>query len=196
MGIVEIVGISDKVLEVHCVAPGQKAELKQKLDFIDTEKKDYMLSAMKKCRRIGSKKIPFSPKSSKLIHRAQVYRLILRFHAGKIRNRNNLKRAARCCGIEKSLSMPLSEIKARLNMCKEKCNFFRKHGQKYRTRHLKRRLEVAKEKGDEEAEVRILAIIKGEKDRAYWRKLNFGMAKSRGRSARIFSKSTDDGVFT
>ena len=73
--------------------------------------------------------------------------------------------------------MPLSEIRARLKVCKEKCNFFRKHGQKYRTRHLKRRLEVVKGKGDEEARVRILAIIKGEKDRAYWRKLNFGMAK-------------------
>ena len=48
----EIADISGKVLEVHSVAPGQKAELKQKLDFIDTEKKDYMLSAMKKCRRI------------------------------------------------------------------------------------------------------------------------------------------------
>ena len=73
--------------------------------------------------------------------------------------------------------MPLSEIKARLKVCKEKCNFFRKHEKKYRNKHLKRRLVVAKEKGDEEAEVRILAIIKGEKDRAYWRKLKVGIAK-------------------
>ena len=59
--------------------------------------------------------------------------------------------------------MPLSGIKGRLKVCKEKCNFFRKHGQKYRTRHPKRRLEVTKEKRGEEAEMRILAIIKGEK---------------------------------
>ena len=157
-----------------------KLELKRKLDFIDVENKDFMLSAEKKCWRINLGRIPFSPESSKWIRRAQVYRSILRFHAGKIRNRNNLKRAARRCGIEKPLSMPISEIKARLKVCKEKCNFFCKHRQKYRTRHLKRRLEVAKEKGDEEAEVRILAIIKGEKDRAYWRKLNFGMAKPQG----------------
>ena len=95
-------------------------ELKRKLDFIDAGKKDYMLSSEKKCRRISSGRIPFSPKSSKWIRRAQVYRSILRFHAGKIRNRNNLKRAARRCGIVKPLSVPLSEIKDRLKVCKEK----------------------------------------------------------------------------
>ena len=52
----------------------------------------------------------------------------MRFHAGKIRNRTNLKRAARRCGIEKPMPMPLSEIKARLKVCKEKYNFFCKHG--------------------------------------------------------------------
>ena len=75
-----------------------------------------MLSAEKKCRCISSGRIPFSPISSKWIHRVQVYRSILRFHAGKIRNIHNLKRAARNCGIEKPMSMPLSEIKARLKV--------------------------------------------------------------------------------
>jgi hypothetical protein len=92
--------------------------------------------------------------------------------------------------------MSLFEIRARLKVCKEKCNLFRKHKQKYRTRHLKRRLELAKGKGDEETEVRILAIIKGEKDRAYWMKLNFGMAKPLGQSARMVSESSDDGKVT
>ena len=88
--------------------------------------------------------------------------------------------------------MPLFEIKARLKVCKEKCNIIRKHGQKYRNRHLKHSLEVAKEKGDEEAEMRILAILKGEKDRAYWRKLSFGMDKPRDHSARIVSERSND----
>ena len=137
-----------KILErIGKVYTDNKLELKRKLDCIDAEKRDYMLCAEKKCRRISSGRIPFSPESSKWILRAQVYRSILRFHAGKSRNISNLKRAARRCRIEKPLSMSLSEIRARLKVCKEKCNFFRKHGQKYRTRHLKRRLEVAKGKG-------------------------------------------------
>ena len=38
-----------------------KASLKIKLDGIDDEHRDYMLHAEKKCRRIQSGRIPFSP---------------------------------------------------------------------------------------------------------------------------------------
>ena len=114
--------VDHKILEitgkVHTVTDN-KFEPKRKLDVIDTEKKDYMLSAEKKCWRISSGRIPSSPKSLKWMCRAQVYRSILRFHAGKIRSKNNLKRAARRCSIEKPMSIPLSEIKARLKIRKE-----------------------------------------------------------------------------
>ena len=62
----------------------------------------------------------------------------------------------------------------------------------YRTRHLKNRLKVAKDKGDEKAEIRILAIISAEKQRAHWRRLNYGMRKSFGRSARVVSNMRDN----
>ena len=48
---------------------------------------------------------------------------------------------------------------------------------------MKHRLELAKEKGGAEAEACILTILKGEKERAYWRKLNYGTAKPQGCSA-------------
>ena len=133
-----------------------KEALKIQLDLIDEEQGDYMLNAEKKCRKIKSGRIPFSPESSKWIRRGQAYRSILRFHAGRIRNKGNLKRAAIRCGIENCLSISLADVRARLKVCKEKCNYFRKHGQKYRTRHLKNRLHIAQDKGDEEAEARIL----------------------------------------
>ena len=78
-------------------------------------------------------------------------------------------------------------------MCKEKCNYFSKHGQKYRTRHIKVRLKIAQDKSDEQAEKRILAILQGEKDRAHWRRMNYGMRKSYGRRAQVVSDKTDDG---
>ena len=170
-----------------------KPLLKINLDTIDKEQGDYMLNAEKKCRKIKSGRIPFSPESSKWIKRARTYRSILRFHAGKIRNKANLKRAARRCGINNCLRISLAEVRARLKVCKEKYNYFRKNGQKYRTRHLKNRLKIAKDKGDEEAETRILAIISAEKQRAYWRRLNYGMRKSFGRSARVVSNIRDNG---
>ena len=39
----------------------------------------------------------------------------------------------------------------------------------------------------------ILAILQGEKERAHWRRLNYGMYKSYGRSAQVVSERTDDG---
>ena len=117
----------------------------------------------------------------------------MRLHAKRIRNKSTLKRAARRCGICNPLSIPLSEERARLKVCKEKYNYFRKHGQKYRNRHLKVRLKTSQDKGDEQAEKRILAIIQGEKERAHWRRLNYGMRKSYSRSARVVTERTDDG---
>ena len=115
-----------------------------------------MLNAEHKCSKIKPGRIPFSPESSKWIKRAQTYCSILRFHAGKIRNKGNLKRAARRCGIKNCLGISLVEVRVRLKVCKDKCNYFRKNGQKYRTRHLKNRLQIAKDKGDEEAESMLL----------------------------------------
>ena len=53
--------------------------------------------------------------------------------------------------------------------------------------------KIAQDKGDEQAEKRILAILQGEKDRAHWRRLNYGMRKSYGLSSRVVSEKTDDG---
>ena len=78
----------------------------------------------------------------------------------------------------RNLQPIINALGARLKVYKDKCNYFRKRGQKYRTRHLKDRLKIAKNKGEEQLEKRILAIIQGEKDRAYWRQLNYGMRKS------------------
>ena len=55
------------------------------------------------------------------------------------------------------------------------------------------RSNISQDKGDEQAEKRILAILQGEKERAHWRRLNYGLRKSYGRSARIVSEKTDDG---
>ncbi len=61
------------------------------------------------------------------------------------------------------------EIAARLNACDSKCDHFRKHDYRYRKKHLDRRLELAKTKGDgdEAAKTHILAIIKEERDRRF-----------------------------
>ena len=45
-----------------------------------------MHAVEKKCWRVKSGRIAFSPEASKWIRRVQVYRSLLRLHAGRIRN--------------------------------------------------------------------------------------------------------------
>ena len=169
------------------------ALLKINLETIDKEQGDYMSNTEMKCRKIKSSHIPFSPESSKWIKRAQIYRSILRFHAGKIRNKGNLKRAARKCGIKNCLRISLSEMTAKLKVCEEKCNYFQKNAQQYRTHHLTNRLKVRKDKGNKEADTRIRAIMSAEKQQPHWRRLNYRTRKSFGRSTRVVSNIRDNG---
>ena len=87
----------------------------------------------------------------------------------------------------------MHEVCAGLKECKKQCNCFWKHGHRYRRRHLKDRLGKARVAGNEEAEKRIIEIIDREKQRSYWRRLNFSMQKQRGRSARVVSGEQEGG---
>ena len=69
----------------------------RKISLIDEEGKAYMRRAEKICRKIKCCSIDFSPEAAIWIRRVQVYYSILHYHKGKIKNRGNLKGAARQC---------------------------------------------------------------------------------------------------
>jgi hypothetical protein len=98
-----------------------------------------------------------------------VYCSLLKYQAGRIKNRGNIQQAAWHCWIEDAMSISQGEIKAHLRTCIKRYEHYRKHGQSYRWKHLQSFLAAAKEKEDEEAEKQILAIIQQEKDRTFWR---------------------------
>jgi hypothetical protein len=152
---------------------------------LDREGEQYMKHAEKKCCRIKSGCIPFSPDASLWIHQCQVYRSLFRWHAGKIRNWGNLKRTTRRCRIEAPFFLSVEELKLRLEICKQKRNYFRKHGKRHRQQYLNQCLEAVKDRADYEAEQKILAIIRQEKVCSFWRRLNFALGKHiRGQSIR------------
>ena len=127
-------------------------EKKRQLDRLDEESKQYMINAEKKCRRIKSGRIPFSPDVAKWIRRSQVYRSLLRnVHRGNC-NRGNLRRAALRVGIEAPFTLTEAEITARLEVCIKHCDYYQQHGAENRKRHLQERLEKAREAENEEAE--------------------------------------------
>ncbi len=157
-------------------------KMTKRINRIDRELGQYMRHAEKKCRKIKSGRIPFLPEACGWIKRTQVYRLLLKYHEGRIRNRGNLKRSAWRCGIVDAMSILHEEINARLNVCIKQCNHFCKHGMSYRRKHLQRRLTAAREKEDNEAERQILSIIQQEKDKFFWQRINYVLGKPRGGS--------------
>ena len=64
---------------------------KENINKINTEIKQYMAHAEKKCRNIKSVQIPFSPESTLWIKRRQTYRTLMGYHARKKMNKGNLK---------------------------------------------------------------------------------------------------------
>ncbi len=147
----------------------------------------------KKCQKLKSGRIPFSPEASLWICQSQVFWLLLRWHAGKICNWGNLQCTAWRCQINAPFQLSVDDIKLRLQICKEKCKYFQKHGKQHRQLHLNQCLEAAQDWEDEIAECQILAIIKREKDQAFWQWLNYALGKHiHGQS--VWAVQVEDGT--
>ncbi len=129
-----------------------KKALCRRLNKINRESKELMKNAEKTCQRIKSGRIPFSPEAALWIRRALVYRSLLRYHLGLIRNRGNLKQWARRCGIPNCLSILVVEVRLRLRAATEHCDYYRKHGKYYQTKHLYQCLANAREAQQETRE--------------------------------------------
>ena len=95
-----------------------------------------MKSAEKKCRKIRSGVIPFSPDAAKWIRRLQVYKSLLGFLHGKGRNRGNLRRAAYRAGIPQPFRLREVDILARIQICEEHCSYYKSNGKPHRRRLL------------------------------------------------------------
>ncbi len=173
-----------------------KRGLQRRLNHLDKELGQYMRYAERRCRRIKSRCIPFSPKAALWIRRTQVYRSLLKFHAGRISNKGNLKCTARRCNIAAPLALSICEIYLRLKTCAAQCDYYRKHGNYYQWKHLCSRLNKAKKKEDEEATRQILAIIQTEKERRYWRRMNYALGKPRGGACFKVQMEGVDGTVT
>jgi hypothetical protein len=157
-----------------------------------------MLNVEKKCRRIKSGRVPFLPEVALWIRRTQVYCSLLRYHRGLIRNQGNLKRTAWQCGIPNCLALSVEEILAHLKACIKQCNYFRVHGKQYQQKHLYKCLQEVRDNDNDQRKKEILAIIQWEKDRSFWRRINYVMGRAQGGSVcRVLVESSEqEGMLT
>jgi hypothetical protein len=168
-------------------------EAKTQLDAIDAESKNYMRNAEKRCRKIRSGVIPFSPAAAKWIRRLQVYKSLLNFRNGRGRNRGNLRPAAYRAGIGNPFRLSEPDILARIKICQEHCSYYKTHGKHSRRRLLQDCVERAKERGDDKAEMEILGIIKRERERAFWRRVKYAMKRQSGGSVWLVQVEDEEG---
>ncbi len=166
---------------------------KSLLDQIDKESADYMRHAEKRCQKIKSGTIPFSPEAAIWIRRMQVYRSLLSNVRGKPGNKGNLRRSAHRAGIERPFSLTEVDIIARMQVCRQHCDYYRIHGREYRRRHLNNRLTLAREKEDSNLEQQLLGIIKRERERSFWRKLKYVMGRKTGGSVQAVQVEDKEG---
>ena len=113
-----------------------QGETARRVIAINKEGKHYMSHAEKICRKIKCCRMPFSLEASIWIRRVQVYYSLLRYHQGRIKNQENLKRAARRCNIPNPLSLLVQDILTRLKECKRECTFYQEHRQRFHRKHL------------------------------------------------------------
>jgi hypothetical protein len=131
---------------------------------------------------LKSGRICFSPESVIWIKQEQIYRSLVEYRLGQVKNRGNLKRAARRQQIQNPFQVSMAELKARLEVCEEQNNYFRKNGEQYQKKHLLQRVKAAREEDKEDIAAKILAIIRREQDQAFWLRLNYTCGKVKGGS--------------
>ncbi len=146
------------------------------------------------CRRIKCCRIPFSPEAAVWIRRVQVYYFLLRYHRGKIKNRGNLKRAARQCNITNPLQLSMQEITQLLETCKKECAFYQEHGKCFCQKHLKNQKRIAQEQDNKEVLNKISAIIQQEHQRDFWWRLNYVTGKKKTWSATMIQVEGSNGA--
>ena len=95
-------------------AGGTSDQIKASLDSIDNVTSQCMRFAERRCRKLKSGKIAFSPEAAMWIKCTLCYRALLRYWAGKIRNKSNLNRQAKWCNIPNPFSLSVDQIKDRL----------------------------------------------------------------------------------
>ncbi len=103
---------------------------------------------------------------------------------------------ARRCNISNPLGLLIGKNLLRVEECKHECQFYQEHGKQFRSKHLNECMHLAQEQGDKKAMEKIAAIIKQEKQRSFWRRLNYVVGKKCTRSTTSIQVPPPSGLVT
>ena len=98
------------------ISGSQAAELNK----IDRLRRDGMLHAEKKCRKLHMGNVEFSDEVNKRGKIMSLWKLVIRLKEGRIISRSKIKRMAKSCGITCSLSISVEEAKTNYSKAKKR----------------------------------------------------------------------------
>ena len=164
------------------------------MNKLDDERKQMMMAAEKKCRKLRMGGVEFSPTVDAWGKRWALWKLVERHKRSLIeRRRNNsgvkpvsrslIKRRAKIAGVEKPLSVTHEEAQWHLTQCRRMYLSLKPQAFDLRQEFLAKRVVAAMDANDEKAIEDIKRIIRNEKLRKAWRLIK--RAEGRKRSGSV-----------
>ena len=130
---------------------------------------NLMLCAEKRCHKLNSAHYEFIPQVKGWLDRCHTLRALLWLQTGKkVRNRSNVKRFARRCGIDKIMQHSVSELVAMYMECKISTQKLMAESPWMQKEFLSTLLQEAMEEGKMEESTRIKEISRNEPEKKVW----------------------------
>jgi len=142
------------------------------LNKIDRLRRDGMLHAEKKCRKLHMGNVEFSDEVNKRGKIMSLWKLVIRLKEGRIISRSKIKRMAKSCGITRPLSTSIEEAKTNYSKAKKGYIKCKPYAQELREIYLEGKANMYDMKGKRKEMEIVKRLIREEQQRLSWRIIN------------------------
>ena len=171
----------DKLVAIKQIMPSMTvSEFQLAMNRWDGELTDYMRASEKRCNQYRQCHIEWSPIVGSWLRRRWLLNRVRRYLDGNVKDARNLIRACLRRRIPDPRNITRDVLDAETWACTRMLERLKHEAPEHRAQHLSNLVEKAEAKGDSN-KVRILkAIIKRERDRKQWGRVNYSTRKPRG----------------
>ena len=157
---------------------------------------ELMLASEKRCRKIKTDTIAWSPVIGEWTRRLNLYRWLIRYRKGLRVNLSNLERSCQRAGFPHPSRITLESAQVNERACILKLDSYRRDAPEMRKRHLQERLEAAHLRRDEKAAGAITNILRREYNKKKFGRLRAAFGKKRGYAVSRVTERAEEGLDT
>jgi len=181
------------------------AEFQTKINRWDDELTDYMKAAEERCHKYKQNHVEWSPEFGVWKRRQRLLYRVGKYLRGKVKDSRNLIRDCLKKKICDPRLMDQELLKVELFLCKKKMQELKASAPADRHEHLKNRLQVHRESGNEKAIADVLRIMRREANDKRFKRLRWTNKPNQGGAVydvrikqgdNTVEVNTEDGIFT